>query len=138
MADLSVTAAGVQATSNTVTKLVQFGATITAGQSLYLDTSDSKWKLADANNSTTTAGADGVAVALTNGADGVYGIIARSGSYAAGATVSEGLVYVVSATAGGIAPAGDLTSGWNATIVGVGAASNQIELRLHASGQTVA
>ena len=136
--DITITAANVHSGSAPKIKRVQFGATITAGQVLYLDNADSKYKLADANNTTTTAGADGIVIALTNGADADYGLVAENGLYDVGGSAAEGKTYVLSDTPGAITLAGDQAAGWNGTIIGVGAASNQIDLRLYASGQTVA
>ena len=138
MADISITAANVHPGSASKILRVQYGVTVTAGQIIYLDTADAKYKLGDANASTTTAGADGLLVAMTNGSADDYGLATSGGLYDVGASVTEGLIYVVSGTAGGIAPSADLASGWNCSVVGIGAASNQIDLQLYASGQTVA
>jgi hypothetical protein len=46
----------------------------------------------------------------------------------AGAAPAKGTVYVASGTPGGIAPAGDLVSGWHATILGVGDGVDGIDL----------
>ena len=94
MADLSVTAASVAASTDAVlNKSYNFGATVTAGQVLILDSSDSELKLADASDSTldTVFG-----IALNGGADGQPGVVQTGGDINLGATLSVGKVYVLS------------------------------------------
>lgn len=133
MADLSVTAANVAKQSGTsVTGTA--GATITAGQVVYLDAADGKYKLADASAATT----DGVVgIALNGGADGQPLTIQTSGIIDPGATATEGVVYCLSATAGGIAPVGDLVTNDYVTVLGVGNAGGNIVLSILASGAQV-
>ena len=135
--DLSITSSQVLVTADTETAEGTAGATITAGQTLYLDSSDSKYKLADANASSSTAACIGIA--LHGSSDGQPIKLATGGSITigAGAAPAVGTTYVLSATAGGIAPNVDATSGWFKTIIGVGAASNQISLKVFASGQQI-
>jgi hypothetical protein len=135
MADVVVTAANVQ--KDATTRIAQgiFGATVTAGQTVYLDAADGKWKLADANASAITAAL--VGVALNGGADGQPGFIAIGGNFNPGFTAVVGTIYVLSATAGGIAPAADLLTGWRTAIVGVGLAANSLGLVNYASGALV-
>ncbi len=138
MADLTITAANVQPVSGS-TNIVYgtFGATVTAGQSVYEDTSTSPstFKLADADASATTANAKGIA--LNGGSSGQPAAIAIGGSITAGGTVVVGKVYVVSATAGGIAPSTDLATGMYTTILGVGISATVIALGIKASGVVV-
>lgn len=111
------------------------GETVTAGQPVYLKASDSKYYKADANASAEAAGA--VAIML-HGADAGQPIKAQSGgdiTIGAGAAPAVGTIYVVSGTAGGIAPSADIATGWYVTILGVGAASNIIKMKVYASGQ---
>lgn len=119
MADITTTAANVLAGSDAKKTRVTAGATVTAGKALYRDSADNKYKLADAD-AEATAACDGIA--LTGGADGQPIIIARpslGGTINLGATLAVGQTYVVSTTAGGIAPISDLGSGDFATIIGV-------------------
>lgn len=118
MADIAVTAASVVTDANPVTEDGTAGATITAGQLVYKDASDSnKWKLADTNLS--AAAADSYGVALASASPGQPLRVQISGDYNAGATLTVGSVYVVSATAGGIAPVADLATGHFTKIWGV-------------------
>lgn len=132
MADLSSITA-VRPTSGTTSKLVLYGATIAAGQPVYFDTNDSKYKLADANNTSSTATAEGIAI--TPGVDGGYGLIATKGNIIlVGTTAAVGETYVVSANAGGIAPATDLTTGDYVTNLGTASSATQINLDINATG----
>ena len=85
------------------------GETVTAGQAVYLKSSDSKLWLADANGSVDTAAAVGVSLhAALAGHPLTY---ISAGSLNFGAILLAGKYYVVSATPGGIAPVADLTTG---------------------------
>lgn len=125
-ADLSITASAVVPSANAQINEATAGATITAGQLIYLDTTDldnrsrPKAKLADANSS--TAAVRSVAGISINGASAgqrvsyVYQdpalVIAASG-------LTANTILVLSATAGGIAPAADVTTGWFLSVVAV-------------------
>lgn len=135
MADLSVTAASVVMGANGKWREGIAGATITAGQVLYSDTSDSsKMKLADANGSAATAKADGIALhGAANGQPIKY--VYEDDDFTPGATLSlsaaaDDGVYVLSGTAGGIAPVGDLASGMYPVIIGVAKSTSKMILRI--------
>ena len=137
MADLSVTAASV-ATTSTQYRDVVAGATITAGQTIYLDSTDSdKAKLADANGSSATAVL--VGIALHGASSGQPLRIQTGGTITIGATTIKGTVYILSATAGGIAPHSDLANGWYRVIVGVATdTAGTIKMGILVSGVTEA
>jgi hypothetical protein len=108
MADLTVTAASVLWTSGTKQTGVA-GATVTAGQAVYLDSTTSTLKLAQADG--TAAEADAVGVALHAAGSGQPLVYASQGAVInIGATTTKATTYVVSATAGGVAPQADLIS----------------------------
>jgi len=133
--DLAITAASVVSSTSPTTTDGTAGATITAGQAVYLDSADSKYKLADCNLS--SAAAQAVGIALHGAANGQPLKIQWGGNITIGGTVTVGTIYVLSGTAGGIAPMGDLTTGWRTTIVGVGTSATNISLRLYASDALV-
>jgi hypothetical protein len=117
MADISITAANVKPGEAT-TKLtrVLYGATITQGQSVYSDLTDSnKYKPADAD---AAASALAGGVAMTPGVSGDYGFIATEGLVNMGATLAVGQTYAVSTNAGGVCPLSDLASGDFVRILG--------------------
>ncbi|MCA9314214.1 MAG: hypothetical protein H6806_13590 [Planctomycetes bacterium] len=128
MADLVITASQVKAGAGAVEGTGVAGATVTAGQSVYEDAADGKIKLADCNLSLAAAKAKGVSL---------HGALAgqplryqKGGKFVAGAGAApaKGTIYVVSGTAGGIAPAADLVSGMHTTILGVGDGDGGIDL----------
>ena len=135
MADVSVTAASVAPGTDTQYADGFLGASVTAGQTVYLDTSTSTYKLADANASSTTANAAGIA--MNGGASGQPVKVAIGGSINPGFSVTTGSVYVLSATAGGIAPVADLASGHYPVIVGIGVSATSLKLSMFKGGVPV-
>jgi hypothetical protein len=111
MADISVTPASVLASATALTASGVSGATILAGQPLYIDTANSNvLKLADANASALTATVCGIALhGASSGQPLKY--VYEDSTFTPGATLTVGQTYAVSATAGGIAPIADLTTG---------------------------
>lgn len=126
MADVTVVAAEVLPDSGTVTTGGTLGGTVTAGQSVYLDSTTNTWKAADANSTAATAAAKGIS--MTGGVSGQPCVICTGGTLDPGFTVDVAKVYVVSATAGGIAPVADLVQGWRTTILGVGITASQLQI----------
>ena len=124
----------VRPTANTLVRRVLYGATLAAGQPVYLDAADNEHKLADAND--TLAKAAIVGVTITPGVDGGYGYIAVGGSIVlVGATGGVvGQPYVVSATAGSITEHNDLTTGQYVSKVGTLASSTEMVLNIEATG----
>ena len=129
MADITVTAANVVPDSGYQYVDGTAGETITAGQALYLKSSDSKYYKADCNDATaenrTLAG-----IALHGGSAGQPLRVMTAGTVTIGATVAVGTIYVLSATAGGIAPSTDLVSGWYTTIIGIATTTGKIKLSI--------
>jgi hypothetical protein len=129
MVDLVVVAANVALVAG-VAEQVTFGATITQGQSVYLDTADSKWKLAQADGTALEAGSAGFGIALTSGANNQLGLIFTTGEIDLGVSPALGNAYVISATAGGIAPVEDLVATNRVTYLGYGnTATNLVAMR---------
>ena len=131
MADLTITAANVKATSNTGTILVQFGEAVDQGETVYLKAADWKHWLSD---NSTTALAAAVGICLTsNIADG-YGLIAVSGDIDLGSTLSVGEVYTCSSTAGKIHPDTDLATTEILTVLGFGKTAALFTLGINQTG----
>jgi hypothetical protein len=136
MSDLSITAANVVQLSGNPTTGVA-GVAITAGQSVYQNPGSNSYLLAKANSGTTAA-QSATGIALNSAAAGQPVTVMTSGTYTVGATVTVGGVYVLSgATAGGIAPIADLTSGWFTQIVLVGLTATTAKLTLVSAGVAV-
>lgn len=119
-ADLVITAANVKQVSG-VPQQYTAGATITAGQVVYLDSASSTVKLSKA--SSTTAIAAAVGIALNGASSGQPVIVLTSGQVTIGATTAAGTIYVVSANAGNIAPWADLVNPNVVTVLGYGASN---------------
>lgn len=123
MADVSITAAQVAPISNTTydTRMSDgiAGATLTAGQPLYIDTAASNTlKLADADGTAPAYTCAGIALhAATSGQPIKY---ANGGNYYPGFAVTPGAVYTLSTTAGGIQPVADLTTSNYTTVLLIG------------------
>jgi hypothetical protein len=115
MADKTVTAGSVLASSNAKKRTVIAGTTITAGQAVYEDPADSfKAKLADANNTAVTAKVAGIALQSVSSGQPLE-ICYEDDDFTPGFSTSlsaaaDDGVYVLSGTAGGIAPIGDLAA----------------------------
>jgi len=111
MADISVTAASVLASSTALTASGVAGATITDGQTIYKDTANSNvLKLADSNSTLLISTVEGIALhGAASGQPVKY--VYDDPTFTPGATLTVGQTYALSSTAGGIAPIADLTTG---------------------------
>ncbi len=131
MADHTITAANVKISgSNVRTSTIQVGEAVTEGQALYLDSTTSKYMLADA---TTVAKANVVGISLTSAdADG-YALMQTSRTYFAGTTLVKGDPVFLSATSGGgdLCPHADLSSSNVVTLIGFASSTSEIELALN-------
>lgn len=137
MADLTITAANVVPGGNARIRNGTAGASITAGQVVYLDSTTNTFKLAD-NDSATAAVRSPVGVALNGAASGQVISVQTSGKITIGATTAVGVVYCLSSTAGGICPSADIATGDYNTILGIGTSTTQIELNLQSAGAAMA
>lgn len=143
MADIAVTAANVIPDAGYQYRDEVAGATITAGQAVYLDATDlvagqggnaASAKACDANASAAAAAA--VGIALNGASRGQPVRILTGGTFAAGGTTAVGETYVVSATdtLGKIAPIADAVTGWFVTYLFSGIAGNKGTMRLSSTG----
>lgn len=136
MSNLSITAASVQVASTVKLSRGIAGATIAAGDALYIDASDSnKLKLAIA---TSLAGAAFVGIATHAALSGQPVQYIPAGAITIGATLVVGTIYVVSATAGKICPVADLVSGNYLTIIGMPSTTSILQVYPKASGTALA
>jgi hypothetical protein len=133
MADLSGITA-VRPTASTQYRLLEYGATIAAGNTVALSSNVAVLADADASSSlATTAG-----IAMTPGIDDGFGLVATAGSIIlVGTTLTVGTTYVQSDTAGGIMPIADLATGDYVTILGVATSASQLLLDIAVSGVQV-
>lgn len=133
MADLSITAANVVVGTGAQTKHGTAGASITAGQPVYLDSADSKFKLADCDSATAAARSP-VGIALHAAAANQPLTICTGGSLTIGATLVAGDVYYLSGNAGGICPAADLAAGDYTTALGIATSTSVLKVDIVESG----
>ena len=146
MADLTITATSVVrggTSTDVVNRSYNAGATVTAGQVVYLDTAASPmtWKLAQSDGTAIQSGyGDGVefGIALHGAASGQPLAVQTEGTITIGATIVATTEYIVSAAAGGICPAADLASTQYYTRLGYGQSTTVLALHKRASNVTKA
>jgi hypothetical protein len=118
MADLSITAGNVVRGAGSQFETGTSGATITAGQVVYRDATDGKYKLADCD-SATAAVRSPRGIALNGASNNQPLSILLGGNVTIGATLTAGTTYYLSPTPGGIAPLADLSTGDYPVVVGL-------------------
>jgi len=133
MADLTITVASVLAGSGASMKHGIAGATITAGQQLYLDEATDTWKLADSNSATAAVRTPG-GTALHGSLAGQPITVQTSGPITIGAALPAGLAYYLSDTPGGICPVADVGSGEYASVMGIATSTTVLNVKIQASG----
>jgi hypothetical protein len=132
MTDLSITAANVVAGSNSNQVVGIAGETITAGQVVYKSSSTGKWMKADANAGTAEArGSDvsNVGIALNGAALNQPLVVHKSGDITIGATMTAGIAYYLSDTAGGICPVADIGSGEYVVQIGLATSTTVLAVK---------
>jgi hypothetical protein len=118
-ADISITASSFLPSSAALYANGLCGEAVTTGQLVHESTADGRYYLADANVATKWKVA-GIAGHATTAAGQPLSIIYFDPALTVGATLSTTApVYVLSATAGGIAPSADIAAGWYPVVVGV-------------------
>lgn len=132
MANLSQTAANVVAQAGArINKSYKYGGTVTAGMPIYIDAADGKAKAAD--NNVTAALANAPFLALNSGSDNQPADLLEDGDVNIGATLTVGETYIVSATAGAIAPVADVSTGF-VTVLGVAISASLLRFKPIVSG----
>ena len=133
MVDLVITAANCVKGTGAVTEAGTAGETITAGQAVYLDSSDAKYKLAD-NNSATAAVRQPRGIALNGASDGQPLTIIKSGPVTIGGTMTAGGAYYLSDTPGGICPVADSGAGEYSCLLGMATSTTVLDVNIDYSG----
>jgi len=136
MASLSITAANVLAGSGATIERGTAGATITAGQVVYRDSADGKYKLADADSATAEA-RNPRGIALNGASNGQPLAIVRAGDVTIGATMTVGLAYYLSPTAGEIGVVADVLSGDDPIILGQAKSTTVLTVKISDPGVTI-
>ena len=129
MTDEAVTAANVRKGGDAVVVNGQAGVALTAGQVVYQEAATGKYKLADSNHATAEVR---IPKGIALHAAGVDQPIAiqTGGDITIGGTLSPGVAYYLSETAGGIQPAADLGSGEKVGFLGLAKSTTVLNLRI--------
>lgn len=138
MAALTITAAQVLPTADTQLTFGTAAVAITAGQSIYLDTTTSTWKLFDANDSAANTQPPAVALTSSGALQPIVVAVGGTITLGAGAAPTLALAYICGATPGDIAPISDLASNWKLALLGAGGATNTLVMKPWNSGTTKA
>jgi hypothetical protein len=135
MANIAITAANVaKGSQGQVLKGVTAGQAITAGQVVYLNTTDSKYYLAESDDTAAKANIAGIALNSAPGANQPISICTLDNDFTVGGTVVAGTAYYLSTTAGSICLASDLANPNYVTLVGIGISATKIKLNPVVSG----
>ena len=133
MVDLTVTAASVLKGTGASVTAGTAGASITAGQTVYLDSTTNTYKLSDCDSATAAARVcNGIALHAAGSGQPLQ--VLTGGPITIGATLTLGKVYCLSATAGGICPAADITTGGYLSVLGVPTSTTVLQVAIQASG----
>lgn len=118
MADISITASSVvPGAGASINRVGTAGATITAGQTVYQD-ANGLWQLAKANGTAAQKALGGIALSSASLNQPLS--VLQGGLITIGGTVVIGTVYFLSGNnPGGVAPVGDVTTGWYVIVLGV-------------------
>lgn len=139
MAAIAITAASVVASSAAVIrKEYTFGATVTAGQVVYLNTSN-QWVLADSDAASTGNGiSDLMGIALNGGSSGQpAAVCVEDTDFTPGGTLTNGLAVYLFTTAGAISQADIPTTAAYPVVLGVAKSTSKMVLRRVASGAVI-
>ena len=137
MADITITPASVvKGAGAAVRSNFNAGEAITAGQVVYKKAADGEWYKAQNDGTAEEAGVGvELGIALHPSADGQPLVVQTAGLVTIGGTLVPGTEYVVSATAGAIAPHADLTTpGRRYTRLGYATTTTVLSLDIIATG----
>lgn len=134
MSAVSITAANVLASAQAIKEWCTAGATITAGQVVYLDTSTGTVKLADTDASGTTAKAYGIALGGASANQPIL-ICKEDPDFTPGGTLSISVaadkgIYILDGTAGAMCPIGDIAAGDYPVIIGVAKSTTKMFFKI--------
>jgi len=132
LADISVTASAVLASSDATTEHGRAGATITAGQVVALDTTTGKLVLADADGSSIIRVPRGIA--LNGASDGQPLAIVKAGDVTFNAVLTAGVAMYLSPTPGGICPRADVLTADIVSHLGIARSTTVFALDIQYSG----
>lgn len=128
MTDISITAANVARGDDAIVEQGTAGASITAGQAVYKDAADKRFKLSDADHATAAIRAV-YGIALHAAAAGQPLTVQRGGDITIGGTLVAGTAYYLSSgTPGGIAPLADIAGGDDPILIGLAKSTSVLRI----------
>lgn len=133
MAAITVTATSVARVDGEVVNGYLAGASITAGQVVYVDSNGAVQVATNATSAGSGVGAQLVGIALNGGGAGQPIQILKNGTVNIGGTVAVGKPYQLG-TSGGIIPVDDIAGTEYSTHVGEGVTTANIKLAFNVSG----
>lgn len=133
MTDLVIVPSSVIAGTDSNITLGSAGATVTAGQVVYKDATDKRFKLAD-NNHATPAVRVPVGIALHGASAGQPLAILESGSITIGGAMTPNTAYYLSDSPGGICPVADLGSGEYPALLGMATSATVLVVKIQVPG----
>jgi glucose dehydrogenase len=137
MTDIVITAANVVASGSAqVDRSGVAGAVLTAGQVVYKEAATGLIKLVDTDSATVEA-KSAYGITLNGAAVGQPVAVAVGGPVTIGGTLTAGVAYYASNTAGGICPVADLATE-HVVFLGLAASTSVLNLRIINSGVTIA
>lgn len=130
MVDLAITPAQVLPVAGYLSDGGRAGVAVVAGQPVYYDELQDMLFLGDANVTIATSRVVGVALHAAGVGQALEYMTEGILTLGAGAAPVKGTFYVLSATAGGIAPIADLAGGMWRVLLGVGSDNNTLVLNI--------
>lgn len=137
MTDLVITASAVVAGNGVQTKTGTAGASIAAGDVVYLDTETTgKWQLADSDAASAEARGQtaNLGIALNTAAPNQPVVVAVGGPVTVGAVLTAGQALYLSDTPGKLCPVADITGGDYFTLIGLASSTTALNVAPQYSG----
>lgn len=137
MVDIVITPANVVAGEGAAIDHGIAGATILAGQAVYLNEATKRYGLADNNAPTPPEIKIPKGIALHGASNGQPLAVLRSGEVTIGATLVAGSDYYLGDTPGGICPKADVLTGETVTLIGLAKSTTVLTVNIQRTGVTL-
>lgn len=133
MADLNITDSDVVAGAGAVVIDLMSNGPISAGDAVYRSYTTGQAQRADCNGASADQ-RDPVGIAINSATAGQPVKVLTSGPVTLGSVLTPGVAYYLSATAGGICPVADLSSGMYPTFIGIATSATVLKVNITTSG----
>lgn len=137
MVDIVITPANVVAGEGAAIDHGIAGATILAGQAVFLNETSKRYGLADNNAPTPPEIKIPKGIALHGASNGQPLAVLRSGEVTIGATLVAGSDYYLGDAPGGICPKADVTTGETVTMIGLAKSTSVLIVNIQRTGVTL-